>query len=81
MQNLLEIDCGDGSDLLINFTYNTIENEKTIVKELIPNGADTFVNEKNKLYYVNLITTMKMQKEIKSQVDAFKHGLFQILPK
>ena len=65
----------------LSFTYelDILNVKKTI--ELIENGNDVSLTDENKKDYVNLFLKAKLFKEIEAQANAFKEGLFQIVPK
>jgi E3 ubiquitin-protein ligase HUWE1 len=54
---------------------------KTVVKELKPGGQDIPVTEGNKREYVHRACNMKMRESIKTQIDSFLKGFYEIIPK
>lgn len=77
---ILNNDIGFDDDLGLNFTYEIDRLGKKETIELIPNGADTTVNEENKKQYVKLLANMKMTEEIRDQSKAFMSGLESVIP-
>jgi len=67
--------------LELPFTYEfpILDIRNTI--ELTENGADTLLNDSNKDRYIDLLMKAKLNSEINSQVEAFRDGLFQIVPR
>lgn len=49
--------------------------------ELKPNGKDIEVTNENKHEYIQLLTQWRVVSRVKTQMDAFMHGLFEIIPK
>ena len=68
-------------DLGISFTYenDVLGTKKTY--ELVPGGYEKLINEENKQEYIDLILKAKLHYEIEAQGNAFKAGLFEIVPK
>lgn len=54
---------------------------KTVVKELKPDGQNIPVTEGNKREYVQRACNMKMRESIKTQIDSFLKGFYEIIPK
>ena len=54
---------------------------KTVTKDLKPDGRNIAVTEANKREYVQRACTMKMRESIKSQIDSFLNGFYDIIPK
>ena len=54
---------------------------KTVVKELKAGGQNLPVMETNKREYVQRACNMKMRESIKSQIDSFLKGFYEIIPK
>lgn len=48
--------------------------------DLIPFGRTIAVTDENKLLYVKLVTHHKMTTAIKSQIDSFLDGFYQLIP-
>nr|XP_033798714.1 probable E3 ubiquitin-protein ligase HERC4 isoform X2 [Geotrypetes seraphini] len=64
--------------LYLNFTI-TVENfGATEVKELIPNGENTFVNQQNKQEYVEAYVDYIFNKSVASLFDAFHAGFHKV---
>lgn len=70
----------DVEGLGVNFSY-TIDNfgEKSI-SELMPDGEKISVTNDNKHDYVNKICFAKMTLEIQRQLEAFLHGVHDLIP-
>lgn len=49
--------------------------------ELCDGGAERLVTDDNKEEYVKLVANYRLKQAIKSQITAFKTGLFSIVPK
>ena len=47
--------------------------------DLIPDGANKSLNEKNKKNFVNLLADMRIRKEVNGQIEAFLRGFSSIL--
>ena len=52
-----------------------------MTKELKPGGQNIAVTESNKREYVQRACNMKMRESIKSQIDSFLKGFYEIIPK
>lgn len=63
--------------LTFSFDDTNLGVHKTV--ELVPNGADIFVNDLNKLEYIELATKYRLFHGIELQLSALKLGLFEIL--
>ncbi|KRX08891.1 HECT-domain-containing protein [Pseudocohnilembus persalinus] len=77
---ILENDMGDGEDLLQYFSYSTEIMGKMTEIELIPNGFNTLVTQKNKKQFVKAFCRAKMTEDVQSQTIAFKQGMTDIIP-
>lgn len=67
---------------IIDLTFSTEIEEFGQQKEvdLIPNGRNVAVCDDNKHEYVDLIVENKLTNAIKSQLDAFLEGFYEIIP-
>ena len=68
---------GDLEELALDFTVTGAD--KT-VHELIPRGADTPVTQQNKEDYIYGMANFRLNVEIRRHVEAFRRGLFNIIP-
>ncbi|EKE41370.1 ubiquitin ligase, putative [Entamoeba nuttalli P19] len=68
----------EGLDM--KFCYEREEFGKTIIDDLIPNGRNIDVTDKNKQVYVKLLVDYKLNKSVKKQIDLFKEGFYSIIP-
>ncbi len=48
--------------------------------ELVPGGSRVFVTEENKFRYLDALAQHRFVNSVKDQVDAFIHGLNEIVP-
>lgn len=72
------------SSWLVSFKCFYVQMEefgKTVVKELKPDGQNIPVAENNKREYVQRACNMKMRESIKTQIDSFLKGFYEIIPK
>lgn len=65
----------------LTFTVETNEFGRVVRKELKPNGFNIPVTEENKLEYISLICEHKMTDSIRTQLDAFLKGFYEIVPR
>ena len=63
------------------FTYEQNILGQTVIKNLIPNGADTLVTDANKKEYFKKICEFKLKEEIQEELDAFLEGFYLIIPR
>ncbi|CAN8063598.1 unnamed protein product [Agarophyton chilense] len=75
---ILENDCTGIIDYTMSAEYD--EFGKQTVIDLVPNGRNIPVSEKNKAEYVQLVTEVRMTKTIEKQIEAFKEGFYEIIP-
>jgi E3 ubiquitin-protein ligase HUWE1 len=69
-------------DLMIDLTFSA-EIQKfghTEVVDLIPNGRNIVVSEENKGEYIKLIAHHRMTSGIRSQIDSFLNGFYDLVP-
>ena len=52
-----------------------------MVEDLIENGRTIPVTEANKAKYVHLLCNHKMARGIKTQIECFLSGFFELIPK
>lgn len=53
---------------------------KTVEVDLIPDGRNIDVNDQNKKDYVKARVNYKMTEEIKTQIECFIQGFYDIVP-
>lgn len=75
---------GDVEDFSLDFTItDTIssngEHDKTITKELMPNGSNTPVTNANRPFYVSYVVRHRLQMQPLRQTQAFLKGLSEII--
>ena len=73
---------GEVEDLMLTFTI-TDENEITGERkeiDLVPNGANINVTNKNKFRYIYMVADFRLNKRIKKQTDAFIRGFHEVIP-
>jgi ubiquitin-protein ligase E3 C len=73
---------GNVEDLMLTFSI-TDENEITGERrelELIPNGSQVAVTDKNKFRYIYMVADFRLNKRIKVQTDAFIKGFHEVIP-
>ena len=66
-------------DLSLNFTVTDDELGVQTVKELIPNGGNVPVTEKNRLSYIFLMANYRLEGQIRAQCSAFFVGLSEMI--
>jgi len=69
-------------DLCLELTFSA-ENlvfGKTSVVDLIPNGRNIAVTEDNKLEYIQLVSHHRMTSGIRSQIESFLEGFYDLVP-
>ena len=64
----------------LTFSAERLVFGKYEVMDLIPNGRNINVNDGNKHEYVKLIAQHRMTTAIRSQIDAFLDGFYQLVP-
>ena len=52
-----------------------------LTEELVENGSNKLLNEENKDLYIRRLYLAKTFKEVETQVELFKQGFFEIVPK
>lgn len=80
-KNLLYLKTYDGdiSDLGLDFTVMSSELGENEIIELQPGGSNIPVTENNRITYIHLMADYKLNKQIKSQCQAFKEGLANVI--
>lgn len=63
-----------------NFTYISHKFGVDEVKELIPGGRTTFVNEENKHEWIRRMAEVRMRDEIQPQIKSFLEGFHELIP-
>ncbi|XP_055847251.1 E3 ubiquitin-protein ligase HUWE1 isoform X2 [Episyrphus balteatus] len=73
----------DISSLGYDLTFSTEVQEfgVTQIRDLVPNGRNITVTEKNKFDYIRLVCQLKMSGSIRQQLNAFLEGFYDIIPK
>lgn len=66
---------GDFEDLALSFTVDVQEFGVTSTVELLPGGAQTAVTRENRLRYIDLVSSFKLNTQIKRQTESFFVGL------
>lgn len=81
-RNLLSLKAYDGdvADLGLDFTVVCDELGETRVEELKPNGSNITVDSSNRIEYIQLMADFKLNKQIRQQCMAFRHGISNVLP-
>lgn len=80
-ENLKWMITNDAGILEYNFTETIDYFGKKEVKELKPGGKDITVTNENKFEYIELVAFEKLYNQIKSQVDNFLVGFYEIIPR
>lgn len=73
---------------LVSKLTNIVTNTRTakssqqncVIVDLKPNGRNISVTNSNKFEYITLMTEYKLIRRVKHQIDAFKAGLYEIIP-
>lgn len=76
---MLENDITGVLDHNMSAEYGEFGVEK--VMDLLPNGRNIPVTEENKAEYVRLVTEVRMTKAIEKQIEAFKEGFHELIPR
>ena len=63
----------------LDFTVVSEELGKTHIEELKPSGATTVVTNENRIEYIHLVADYKLNKQIRSQTNAFRQGLADVI--
>ncbi len=63
---------GDVQDLDLDFTIMSEELGRTTIEDLKPGGSDIPVNNDNRIEYIHLVADYKLNKQIKTQCNAFR---------
>ncbi|CAB3256415.1 unnamed protein product [Arctia plantaginis] len=69
----------DVPDLGLDFTILTDELGEQRIEELKPGGANIPVTAENRIEYIHLVADYKLNKQIRSQCNAFKSGLTSVV--
>ncbi len=73
---------GSMEDLMLTFSV-TDENEVTGERkevDLIPDGANITVTDKNKFRYVYMVADFRLNRRMKAQTDSFIRGFHEVIP-
>ena len=70
---------GDVTELELDFTVASEEIGKTSVEELKSNGASIRVTNENRIEYIHLMADYKLNRQIRSQCNAFRQGLSDVI--
>ena len=70
---------GDVRDMELDFTVVSEELGKTQVEELKPAGSSIAVNNENRIEYIHLVADYKLNRQIRSQTNAFRQGLADVV--
>jgi E3 ubiquitin-protein ligase HUWE1 len=68
-------------DLFLTFSHETHQFGQMVKKDLIPNGRNIEVTEKNKFEFIKAICYEKMGKGIKAQTENFLKGFYELVPR
>ncbi|EJT98849.1 HECT-domain-containing protein [Dacryopinax primogenitus] len=71
--------CANPDDLALNFTVNDSELGVTRTIELLPNGSNIPVTRDNRLRYIALVASYRLNVQIRPQCDAFLEGLSDVV--
>ena len=63
----------------LDFTVVSEELGKTQVEELKPDGSSIAVNNENRIEYIHLVADYKLNRQIRSQTNAFRQGLADVV--
>ena len=63
----------------LDFTVVSEELGKTQVEELKPDGSSIAVNNENRIEYIRLVADYKLNRQIRSQTNAFRQGLADVV--
>ena len=79
LKSILEVPI-EALGLELTFSAETQTFGKIETIDLVPNGRNISVTDENKLDYVQLIAQHRMTTGIKSQIDAFLRGFYELVP-
>lgn len=68
------------NDLSLTFTAAADDVGAGVEVELVPGGGRIPVTAKNRLHYIQLVTTWRLETSMKRQTEAFRRGLMDVLP-
>lgn len=64
----------------MDFTVSYTSGDKTMMRDLVPNGASTPVKDSNKKEYLQLRLRHRMLDSIKPQLEHFLKGFYEVIP-
>ena len=70
---------GDVTELELDFTVASEEIGKTSVEELKSGGTSIRVTNENRIEYIHLMADYKLNRQIRSQCNAFRQGLSDVI--
>ena len=70
---------GDVTELELDFTVASEEIGKTSVEELKTGGTSIRVTNENRIEYIHLMADYKLNRQIRSQCNAFRQGLSDVI--
>ena len=70
---------GDVQDLGLDFTIVSEEIGQAHVEEMKPGGANIPVTNENRIEYIHLMADYKLNRQIRSQCNAFRQGLSDVI--
>lgn len=70
---------GDVSELGLDFSVMNCELGTNIIENLKPDGANIAVTNSNRIEYIHLMSDYKLNKQIRSQCNAFKNGFYNVV--
>ncbi|KZO97211.1 HECT-domain-containing protein [Calocera viscosa TUFC12733] len=71
--------CESPEDLSLNFTVTDAELGVTRTIDLMPNGSNITVTRENRLRYIALVASYRLNVQIRPQCDAFLEGLSDVV--
>jgi len=72
LKDLMESENVTGWDITFQIRYKVFGMD--VMHNLVPNGSEMFVNNENKIQYVNLYVQFVLEDSIKQQFDSYKKG-------
>ena len=70
---------GDVTELELDFTVASEEVGKTSVEDLKPGGSSIKVTNENRIEYIHLMADYKLNRQIRTQCNAFRQGLADVI--